>query len=246
MTRPLWGIVGGMGARASAAFLDTVYARRIFAVEQDQPAVIVLSDPGMPDRTDALRNGRREALVRQLDAAFDRLAGAGAEHFVICCMTIHAVLEDVSPAHRQRVISLVDVLTDALRAQAGRHLMLCTEGTRQAQIFERHPAWAACRTHVCYPDAEDQRDVHRLVYDIKTHGAHERHHQAIDDLMRHYHADTVIAGCTELHLLVRSAHAGADEARVARWIDPLSIVADRIAAPVTLDRDLETCHEPAR
>jgi hypothetical protein len=51
--KTLWGILGGMGPLSSAGFLATVY-RLEAASEQEMPMIILISDPDVPDRTDAI------------------------------------------------------------------------------------------------------------------------------------------------------------------------------------------------
>src|SRR6185369_9405349 len=139
----IWGIVGGMGPLASAAFVRTVYESRRHPRDQDYPRVILWSDPSYPDRTECLRRGDTERLVACMRLDAERLTAMGAARLVICCVTAHAVLPMLPAAIAERVLSLVDVAIAAIDEVAESHLMLCTEGCRDADVFQRHARWAA-------------------------------------------------------------------------------------------------------
>ncbi len=51
------GILGGMGALASAELLYTVYRLNTTEPEQGSPVCLLYSDPSIPDRTGAILRG---------------------------------------------------------------------------------------------------------------------------------------------------------------------------------------------
>jgi aspartate racemase len=245
----LWGVIGGMGPLVSAEFMKTVYGRRHTRHEQEQPRVVMLSDPAMPDRTAALlgADGARE-LVKRLEDSLRAVMAMGATRTAICCVTIHAVLPRLSPDTRRSLVSLVDLAIDAMEAAPGRHLVLCTRGTRHGKIFESHPRWAAVAARVVFPAPDEQQVVHDMVYRLKngfpSQGEIERHGRTIEQLMHQHAATTYVAGCTELHLLSAAlAHVPS--------IDPLGLLADAIHATHETHETHEAqathaTHEPTR
>src|SRR5436309_5448155 len=100
------GILGGMGPLASAEFLSTLYQLNITDPEQDSPSCILLSDPTIPDRTQAILNGGIEELAARLSRALQDLASLGADRIVIACVTAHHVLPHVPEPLRLKVVSL--------------------------------------------------------------------------------------------------------------------------------------------
>src|SRR5689334_6778827 len=58
--REVWGVLGGLGPLASAEFLATIYEHADASEEQRLPAVLLFSDPAIPDRTEALLCGRED------------------------------------------------------------------------------------------------------------------------------------------------------------------------------------------
>ena len=226
-----WGIVGGMGPLASAEFVRTIYEAAVAVqrgAEQSAPRLLLLSDPSFPDRTSALASGEEVELVARLGAAVSLLAEQGAEAVVVCCVTIHSVLDQLPAELRALVVPLTDIILRAAVEGEGRHLLLCTKGCRVARLFEQHPLWPAARARVVLPSEEDQEAVHELIYAVKRNcwDALEAA-RLVGALLEKYEAARAIAGCTELHLVSkRFAECGV---RLPLF-DPLSVLAGRIAA----------------
>jgi aspartate racemase len=237
------GVVGGMGPLASAAFVQTVYERRMGEREQEAPVVLLVSDPTVPDRTEALRRGDDAALFDSLVRSLRWLTAGGAGELVICCMTAHHLFGRLPAELRRRTRSLVDQLCEDLAAAPGRHLLLATRGTRELGIFERHPRWREVEDRIVLPSAADQEAVHGLLYRLKLCAPPELAVPEVEGLLARYRADAFVAGCTELHLLTRHlAAAGSGPA----FLDPLmSIAAGAAPLAVTPPGDLAVAPGPA-
>ena len=229
-TREMVGVVGGLGPLASAAFVSTVYERTTCLQEQDMPRLALVSDPAFPDRTSALLEGREDVLARHLTEAVEQCLALGAGQVVICCMTVHAVLDRLPLRLRERVVSLVDVFLDAVVERQQPQLLVSSSGTRRARIFERHPRWDEAAPWLSWPDEAEQEQVHRAIYALKRRNGPPEAAALIGRLLRQRSLRSFAAACTELHLVTRY---WADR-RLAPvdWIDPLEMVAERLAAPL--------------
>src|SRR5207249_6442174 len=97
---PLWGILGGMGPLASTEFLNTIYRLSLERAgkegkdgkEQDMARVILVSDPSVPDRTEAIVTRRDkpeqfEEVKRRLKQSLEMLNAMQADRIVIPCIT---------------------------------------------------------------------------------------------------------------------------------------------------------------
>ncbi|HYW12679.1 MAG TPA: aspartate/glutamate racemase family protein [Longimicrobium sp.] len=225
--QPVLGILGGMGPVASAAFVRSLYREAAFRREQAAPACILLSDPLIPDRTQALLEGRGDEVLCRLIAGLERLEAAGATRTLAACVTIHHWVPQLPPALRRRLISLVDVILDEVAATPGRALLLCTSGARHVRIFESHPGWAAASGSIVLPGEGDQARVHRWVFALKAQRRPRAVLDGIGEMTARYGADRWISGCTEFHLAGNALRArGGDPAAI---IDPLHVVARRLA-----------------
>jgi aspartate racemase len=66
------------------------------------------------------------------------------------------------------VVSLIDVIVDDVLKAQRPHLLFCTNGTRQARIFEQSPGWSQIEEFVVLPSHEDQQRIHQdLLYRVK-------------------------------------------------------------------------------
>ncbi|HET7695316.1 MAG TPA: aspartate/glutamate racemase family protein [Vicinamibacterales bacterium] len=225
--RGAWlGVIGGLGPLVSAEFLKTIYEEGIGAREQDAPRVLLYSDPSFPDRTSAFLAGEEEPITRQLISALEQVRGAGVARTVICCVTMHHVLPRVPSDLRGQVVSLIDVIADAVTASGEKHLLLCTTGTRRLGLFERHPRWAEIRDRVALLSDRDQTRVHELIYELKVNGSIDAIAPALAALLPAYGVTSFIAGCTEMHFFAKRhvrQHGGG-------CIDPLFIIARDLEA----------------
>lgn len=204
---------------ASAEFLKTVYEYGIGENEQDAPVVFMYSDPTFPDRTDSFLAGESELLLERLTEALQCLADAGASRFVICCMTIHHLLPSLPVHLSARVISLLDVIFSNLEREPRRHLLLCSNGTRELELFQQHAQWEKHKSQIVLPDDDDQNKIHReLIYPIKKHPDFRRLKPLLETLLQRYEVDDIIAGCTEIHVLAKHVDGYG-------CLDPLTIIA---------------------
>jgi aspartate racemase len=222
---PIVGILGGLGPRASAAFLQSVYRRVAHRPEQDQPRVVLWSDPTVPDRTAAIMAGDRDVLAVRIADGIAALERFGADVIVVCCFTAHAVPTRVCATSSTGVVSLLDVAIDELARARRPHLLACTQGSRQARIFVDHDRAADVSGLLVLPTDADQHRLHELIYALKCGGATRDAARALAGIARRYPVDGVMAGCTELHLL--SASAGRPPCPAL--LDPLDVVARSIA-----------------
>jgi len=216
------GILGGMGPLASAEFLNTIYRLNITDPEQGAPVCVMISDPSFPDRTEAILRGDTGRLVERLTAALGDLVSLGADRIVIACVTAHHVLDQVPQILRQRVVSLIDLVIDQVLTEPRRRLLLTTNGTRTARIFERAERWPDVAQWMERPSAEDQETLHALLYRLKRGEVAGEVVRWLEDLPARYDVEGCIFGCTELHLVYRAMEERGSAAGV---LDPLTLAA---------------------
>jgi len=223
--REIMGIVGGLGPLASAEFLKTVYEYGIGENEQDAPIVLLHSDPTFPDRTDSFLAGDSEFLLARLTGALQCLSDAGASRFVICCMTIHYLLPRLPVHLGPRVVSLLDVIFSHLKPPQ-RHLLICSNGTRRLELFQKHPEWERHKSEIVLPDDDDQNKIHHeLIYPIKKRPDFRRLNLLLETLLKRYEVDSFIAGCSEIHVLAKHVIVNDNRAGGYGCLDPLTIIA---------------------
>lgn len=224
--RRTWGIIGGLGPYASAEFLTSIYEAGHGLREQNLPIVYLLSDPSFPDRTEIIESGDDDILLLRLANSLTKLNSLGVEQVIICCMTIHSLLNRLPSSLKVNITSLADVALSAVRGSSGSHLLLCTKGSRKSRLFEQHSLWHEVRSKIVIPDDNDQEAIHSMIYEIKMDQKDEKHATFLEHLLEKYGLNSFVAGCTELHVFMkRQRHLN----RLAGCIDPLQILATWIA-----------------
>jgi aspartate racemase len=229
--QPLWGILGGMGPLASTEFLNNIYRLSLGRTEQDMPRVVLLSDPSVPDRTTAIKAGQIQGVVHDLQSLLTRLMQMNVDQIAIACVTAHFFLPylELPASITSRMISLIAIVCDSLRADRGKYLLLRTSGTKDARIFEDHPGWNEVSSQVSVPDDNDQEKIHdKYLYQLKKRSVTADDLALLKYMKDKYQVDGFIAGCTEVHLHTRDLLANG-----IQMIDPLYILAERIAQPAS-------------
>ena len=230
------GILGGLGPLASAEFLKTIYEYNSADLEQRCPSCILYSDPTFPDRTTAIASGGSDGiLLNRLMEAIERLCQAGATKIVIACVTIHYLLPRIPSQHRERVISLVDLVIDEVLSAKRKYLLLATVGTRQANIFQAHDRWDLAAQYIVFPSGDDQDQIHKLIYQLKSSGSSDSAIACLDAILRRYEIDGFIVGCTEFHLLTKHLIKQENSNQKYYIVDPLLTFAKHLRRFVGAD-----------
>jgi aspartate racemase len=222
------GVLGGMGPLASAEFVRNIYRFSECRREQDMPRVLLDSDAGFPDRTSAIKAGRVSEIATIMSQRLHGLLTIGATRLVIACFTAHHFLPAVDPVACARLVSLVDVAIHELAGLDGRFLMLCTEGTAEARVFQGAADWPLVADRVAFPAVEDQAAVHRLIYHMKTNGPTATVVRSVDELRVRYGCAGVVGGCTEFHLISGELVARYGPRRVVDALRTLATHPDRL------------------
>jgi aspartate racemase len=223
------GILGGVGPRASAEFLKTIYEHSLGEREQNSPRVLMYSDPSFPDRTETFLTGDCDVLLKKLIAALNSLRSQGVSRIVICCVTIHYLLPRLPEDLRTQITSLIDVVLAEVRRSQKKHLLICTKGARRLKIFQGHPQWELSKDYLLLPDESDQESIHYLIYQIKRNEDIKKLLPFVDTLLAKYKVDSFVAGCTEMHVLAKQFHRANGGNGGYGCLDPLTIIAEELA-----------------
>lgn len=193
------GILGGMGPQASQTFYQMILDHTDAGCDQEHLPALILSDTGMPDRTEALLSGRGETVYNRLLADARFLAGAGCTAIAIPCNTSHYFADRLQGELPIPIVNMiretVKLLAEKGKKRAG---ILATDGTVQTGVYQTECARAGIEGII--PDEKTQKLVMSVIYDeIKRgeKGSREKF-AAIDKVLRNMGCDSAILGCTEL------------------------------------------------
>lgn len=203
MVRKVLGVLGGMGPAATVAFLARLQALTPAKGDADHVRVVMDLNPRVPDRN--TRPGEAEA---ELGEMARRLVDAGAEVLAMPCNTAHAQADGIRSAGAP-FLDMIALTAEAARATGAAKVgVLATPG---GEALYRE-ALAAHGMEVMLLEGGDREAFMTLVYGVKAGDVGQAARGGMRTLaaaLISRGADAVIAGCTEVPLLL-----GAEDAAV--------------------------------
>lgn len=203
------GILGGMAwpSTAEAYRLINITVHERLGGTHSAPLLVWSFDFAEIEALQA--SGDWDAAGRVLAEAARRLEDAGAQGLLLCTNTMHRVADAIEDATTIPLLHIADATAAAITADGQRTVgLLGTAFTMEGDFYrgrlERHGL------EVVVPDPGDRELVHRVIYDELVHGqveprSRDRYLEIIQRLAARG-AEGIIAGCTEIELLV-----GADD-----------------------------------
>lgn len=199
------GVIGGMGPAATVAFLARVQALTPAEGDADHIRVVMDLNPQVPDRN--TRPGEAEAVLGQMAA---RLAAAGAEAIAMPCNTAHAQADAIRAVCAAQGLSFIDMIAataDAAAAGGAKRIgVLATPGGERLY----RAALATRGIDAVLLDGADREAFMARVYGVKRGDVSEAARAGMRRLagaLADAGAQALIAGCTEVPLLLRAEDA---------------------------------------
>ena len=193
------GVLGGMGPQATQVFYQFVLDRTDAARDQDHIPALILSDTGIPDRTQAILSGETEELYQRLLKDARLLENCGCTAIAIPCNTSHYFVDKLQEDVGVPILHMIrETARELARQGKKRPGILATDGTIRTGLYQRE--CAAVGMEAVAPDAPTQRLVMSIIYDeIKQgeQGSREKFAH-IDRAIRRAGCDCAILACTEL------------------------------------------------
>ncbi len=134
---------------------------------------------------------------------------AGADFLLICTNTMHKVADDIAASISIPLFHIADATASTIKGSGAKTVgLLGTKFTMEQDFYkgrlEKHGL------DVLVPSEGDRNIVHRVIYEELCLGqerpeSREEYLRIIDDLNRRG-AEAVIAGCTEIGILVKQEH----------------------------------------
>jgi len=205
------GILGGMSPESTIEYYQHItrtYTERFG--DYGYPEIIIYSVSFQP-YVDWPNAGRWDRVAQGLSQAAQSLEAAGADFVVIATNTMHLVLDQVRASIHIPVLSLLDVVGEAILATGIKTAgLLGTRFTMEKNLYQ--DALARKGITVLIPDADDREVVNRVIYDELVAGQIRAESRAgyveIIKKLAARGAQGLILGCTEIPLLLSEADAG--------------------------------------
>ena len=204
------GLLGGMSWESTALYyrwinegirqqLGGLHSARIALISVDFQEIEQLQHAGD-------WQGAGQLLAR----AANHVEAAGADFLLICTNTMHKVAEQIESAISIPLLHLADATAEKIIQQGfGKVGLLGTNFTMEQDFYKGRLA-KKYDLDVIVPDVEDRSLVHRVIYDELCLGTikSESRQQYLQIIQQMYKngAQCVIAGCTEITMLVQQQH----------------------------------------
>lgn len=204
ITSKVVGILGGMGPAATADFYGKLIKATPASRDQDHLRVAMWADPTVPDRSRALLE-HGEDPTPWLERGVQHLMECGAEIIVVPCNTIHNYLDSVIGDRDVEFISIINaaveaaIETDSVDSVG----LLATDGTVGTGLYQS--ALTEAGVKVLLPSENGQKLLMQIIYSVKAGKTGDKERAQTLSLvegLRDRGAGTVIAGCTEISVLL--------------------------------------------
>lgn len=139
-----------------------------------------------------------------------RIEAAGADFLLICTNTMHKVAEEVASGIDIPLLHIGDAAAERIKDER-----MNTVGLLGTRFTMEEPFYAGRLQHkhglnVLTPEADDRKIVHDVIFEElcrgQVHNSSRENYLRIIELMRQRGAEAVIAGCTEIGMLVGQRH----------------------------------------
>jgi aspartate racemase len=205
------GILGGMSPESTVAYYE--YITRTYTERHGDygyPEILIYSVSFQP-YVDWPNQDRWDLVAQGLSQAAETLEAAGADLILIATNTMHLVFDQVQASVSVPMLSLLDVVGEAILTRGMKTVgLLGTRFTMEQGFYQE--ALAHQGLDVLVPEAEDRSYVNHVIYEELVAGqirdeSRARFLDIIQELVDRG-AEGVILGCTEIPLLVSEADAG--------------------------------------
>jgi aspartate racemase len=199
------GLLGGMSPESTVEYyryITRTYTGRFG--DYGYPPVLIHSVSFQP-YVDWPNQGRWDLVGKGLSEAARHLETGGADFIVIATNTMHIVVDEVKAGVGIPVLSLLDVVGEAILDQGMKTVgLLGTRFTMEQGFYQN--ALNSKGIEVLVPGEDDRRLINGTIYDELVKGivrdeARERFAEIVGELAGRG-AQGVILGCTEIPLLI--------------------------------------------
>ncbi len=225
-TRPIVGILGGMGPEATVLLMSRIIALTPAEDDADHVPLLVDHNPQVPSRIKALVEGTGEDPGPVLADMARRLAGAGAAALAMPCNTAHVYVPVITAAVDLPFINMIERTVEQL---AGMDLpnrrvgILASTAVQSLGLYDH--ALSNYGLTAVFP--KNQADLLGAIRQIKRDARHpqarEIHRRVAGELLAD-NADVLLIACTEFSLIADAVPVG------ARVVDALDVLAAAICS----------------
>lgn len=225
MSDRIAGVLGGMGPAATVHFIARVQALSGAVRDQDHVRLIVDLNPRVPDRN-AASAGAGQSPEAVLAAMARGLHSAGADFIVMPCNAAHSYAKAIRDATPLPFVNIIEETAAAVaKWDVARVGVLAAGACIEADLYQS--ALRERRIESIAPSMAEQARFMDVLYRIKSGDLGDgvrAEMKALAENLANAGAETVIAGCTEIPLVLDYAELSVPV------VDSLEVLAERTVA----------------
>lgn len=199
------GIIGGMGPLATIDLYEKITFNTKAEKDQDHIHIIIDSYPQIEDRTAYILHGGKNPKDKLIESA-KRLENAGADALIMPCNTAHFFAKDIEKEVSIPLIHIVKSTAEVIKnkyPKANKIGLIATTGTLKSGVYAN--ILKDYGYHIIELDERLENDIMDCIYKGVKAGKTEEYvplFQKCVDKITDMGADVLIAGCTEIPILV--------------------------------------------
>lgn len=203
------GLLGGMSWESTATYYRLINEGVKARLGGLHSAKIVLYSVDFQEIEELQRQGDWDAAGAALAQAGRSLQAAGADFLVICTNTMHKVVPAIAAEIAIPILHIADATATAIQTQGLKTVGLLGTQFTMEQAFYKDRLTEQHGLHVVVPEASDRAIIHRIIYDElclgQINAASRDAYLAIIQKLQQQGTEGIIAGCTEITLLISPA-----------------------------------------
>lgn len=203
------GLLGGMSWESTALYYRLINqrTRALRGGLHSAPIAMISVDFHIIEALQ--QRGDWHSAGQLLAAEGRRLESAGAQLLLLCTNTMHKVADDIQQAVDIPLLHLADATATEIKRHGHRSSgLLGTRFTMEQDFYKGRLEQHGLTVQV--PDSAGRDTVHRIIYDElcvgKIEAQSRQAYRAIVSQLQDSGSECVIAGCTEIGLLIQPQH----------------------------------------
>lgn len=201
------GLLGGMSWESSVEYERLINQAVRKSLGGSNSADLILRSFNFAHIAELQAQGKWEELGELLAQAAKDMEQAGAQAIVICANTMHLLADHVQSEISIPLIHVADATGSAIKSQGlNKVLLLGTKYTMEKDFYRVRLA-EKFGIEAVIPNADQRDEIHRIIYEELVRGVILVDSKTyLLDLIEEFRVvgvEGVIAGCTEIELLVK-------------------------------------------
>ncbi|QNF32835.1 aspartate/glutamate racemase family protein [Adhaeribacter swui] len=214
------GLIGGMSWESSALYYQIINQKVQRELGGVHSGSCLLYSVDFAEIADLQHQGQWDILAEKMVAVAQKLERGGADMILLCTNTMHKVADAIERQVTIPFLHIVDATAEEIQKKSYRKLGLLATKFSMEEDFLKARYKNKYNLDLIVPDAQGRQEVHRIIYEelvkgIITEESKQRYLKIIADLIQNG-AEAIIAGCTEIELLIKPTDMHVDLFRTTK------------------------------